>query len=434
MEKEEITIFWFRRDLRLEDNNGLYQALKSGKKVYALFLFDTEIIGELKTKDPRVNFIFNTLIAIGKSLAHYDASLQIHVGKPMNIFSELFKKYTIDSIYCNEDYEPYGVSRDAKIEKLAQKNNSELKQFKDHVIYAKNEVVKKDKTAYKVFTPFSKIWKKKLEIDGIRKFSSEKLLNRIGKYNNTFPSLKSLGFEPSAIIIPEFNLNTELIKKYQQTRNFPAIKGTSRLGVHLRFGTISIRKCVEEANKQEDKTFLNELIWREFFMQILWFYPKTHVLNFKEKYDSIVWRNDPKEYKAWCEGETGYPIVDAGMRELNETGFMHNRVRMITASFLCKHLLIDWRWGEAYFASKLLDFDLAQNVGNWQWVAGTGCDAAPYFRIFNPTEQTKKFDNKYTYINKWVKNLNELTYPKAIVEHKEARERCLRTYKLALNS
>ncbi len=295
-------------------------------------------------------------------------------------------------------------------------------------------MVKDDGTPYVVFTPYSKKWKEHLSKIRLIAYPSEDLLQNITVHTYPFLSLSDIGFEKSNIEPKPFDISEKLITNYPETRNFPAVKGTSMLGVYLRFGTVSIRKLVLEAQKNKNETFLNELIWREFFMQILWHFPHTVNRSFKEKYDAIHWENNEDRFQKWCEGKTGYPFVDAGMRELNATGHMHNRVRMIVASFLCKHLLIDWRWGETYFAQKLLDYEQSSNVGNWQWAAGSGVDAAPYFRIFNPTEQIKKFDSDLKYIKKWVPELETTKYPKPIVDHKEARERCLNVYKKALGT
>jgi len=302
------------------------------------------------------------------------------------------------------------------------------------VIFEKDEVVKKDGNPYVVYTPYMRIWKEKFKTYDLKTYDSKANLGKLVKTND-LPnvSLSDMGFKKAIQDIADFDVSPALIQNYEDTRNFLAKDATSRLGPHLRFGTVSIRAMVNKAIAESNEVFWQELIWREFFMQILWHYPQTATQSFKAKYDRISWRNNAHEFKAWCEGKTGYPLVDAGMRELNETGFMHNRVRMLTGSFLCKHLLIDWRWGEAYFAEKLHDYDMASNVGNWQWVAGSGVDAAPYFRIFNPTSQIKKFDKDLEYVKKWVPEYQELTYPNPIVEHKFARERCLTIYKEALN-
>ena len=433
MENSKVTLFWFRRDLRIEDNTAFFNALNSKNNVLPLFIFDTEIIDELEKDDSRITFIYSLLNGINESLKKFDSSLLIKRGNPIEIFAKLIKQYDVKSIYTNRDYEPYAKIRDEKIEELLESNHIEFKTFKDHVIFETDEIVKQDTTAYKVYTPYSKKWLSTLKDSQLRECESENLLDKLIKQNFTFPSLSEIGFTESTIKVIPFDTTNSLIENYNTTRNFPAINKTSKLSPHLRFGAISIRKCVKNALKAEDPTFVKELIWREFFIQILWHFPKSAQFNFKPKYNTIKWRNNESEFEAWCNGKTGYPIVDAGMNELNETGYMHNRVRMITASFLCKHLLIDWKWGEAYFAKKLLDFDLAQNVGNWQWSSGTGCDSAPYFRIFNPTEQVKKFDKDLKYIKKWVPDFQELTYPMPIVEHKFARARCLETYKSGLN-
>jgi len=431
---DKQTIFWFRRDLRLEDNHGLFKALSENKSVQPIFIFDKNILDKLDKNDARVSFIHKQLEKINQELLKHKSSLLVYLDTPTNVFKKLIKENKIENVYTNKDYEPYGISRDKKIEELLNKSNINFHCFKDHVVFEENEIVKDDGTPYKVYTPFSKKWLNKLQSTEIKTYDSENYFRNLSQEeNNTFLSLQEIGFKPTRINIPIFNISNNLIDNYEATRNFPALKGTSKLGHHLRFGTISVRKAVLEAQKSNNITFLKELIWREFFMSILWHFPHTITKAFKPKYDLIEWRNNEDEFEKWCNGNTGYPLVDAGMRELNTTGFMHNRVRMLVGSFLCKHLLIDWRWGEAYFAKKLLDFELSSNVGNWQWVAGCGVDAAPYFRIFNPTTQIVKFDKQLEYINKWVPEFQELTYPTTIAEHKFARERCLEVYKKALN-
>ncbi len=430
--KNKLVVFWFRRDLRLEDNVALYHALNSGYDVLPIFIFDTFILEDLDRDDTRISFIYDTLLAIQEKLLAEQSSLLIKQGNPVEVFEELTASFNITAVYTNHDYEPYAKQRDAKVLDVLKKQSIQFRTFKDQVIFEKSEVVKQDGTPYKVFTPYAKKWKLLLTADTYKSYESFLLKANFLKATFEFPALKDIGFLKSDKEVFPFDVSQNRLSSYKETRNYPSVEGTSKLSPHLRFGTVSVRYCVREAIQIIDETFLNELIWREFFMQILWHYPESTHNNFKRKYDSIEWRNNEKEFQAWCSGQTGYPIVDAGMRELNNTGYMHNRVRMIVASFLCKHLLIDWRWGEAYFASKLLDFDQAQNVGNWQWVAGTGCDAAPYFRIFNPAEQTKKFDQNWIYINTWVPEYQELTYVQPIVNHKEARERCLKVYKKGL--
>ena len=431
---ENYTVFWFRRDLRVEDNAGLYHALTSGNKVLPLFIFDTEIIHKLPSKDARIEMIHAALRNITDAMKGNRCNVGMYLGQPKAVFESMIKKFNITKVVTNHDYEPYATERDTAIGEFLQKNGIEFETHKDQVIFEKSEVVKDDGTPYKVYTPYSRRWLRRFAEEGISHYPSENHLDQLAAVEQPQLSLKDLGFEPANVPQPKYTFNATIVKEYEATRNFPAVDKTSRTGAHLRFGTISIRKMVADSAQVENPTFLKELIWREFFMQILWHFPHTPHSSFKPQYDRIEWRNNEEEFKRWCEGKTGYPFVDAGMRELNATGFMHNRVRMLVGSFLCKHLLIDWRWGEAYFAEKLLDYEMSSNVGNWQWVAGCGVDAAPYFRIFNPTDQIKKFDKQHEYIQKWVPDYQELTYPKPIVEHKFARERCLATYKAALNA
>jgi deoxyribodipyrimidine photo-lyase len=427
-----MTIFWFRRDLRLEDNVGLFHSLFENDEVLPIFIFDKTILSQLEKNDARVTFIQDLLNKIQENLIKKEKSLAVFCGTPKEIFEKLIRENKIHSVYTNHDYEPYARKRDKEMNDFFKANNISFKTCKDQVIFEKSEVVKDDGSPYVVYTPYSKKWKEKLSKTIIKAFPSEEYLEKITKHNYPFLTLNDIGFQASNIKVPKCNIEEALITNYQDTRNFPAIEGTSRLAPHLRFGSVSIRQLVIYALQFQNQTFLNELIWREFFMQILWHFPHTVNKSFKEKYDYIVWENNEEKFKKWCDGKTGYPFVDAGMRELNTTGHMHNRVRMIVASFLCKHLLIDWRWGEAYFANKLLDYEQSSNVGNWQWAAGSGVDAAPYFRIFNPTEQIKKFDKDLKYIKKWVPELETHLYPKPIVDHKEAREKCLKTYKEAV--
>lgn len=430
MNKPEVNIFWFKRDLRLHDNVGLFHALNSGKPVLPIFIFDTNILDKLnKPEDLRVQFIHQTLVNIDNQLKQIGSGLTIFYGKPDQAFIELKSQYNIGVIYTNHDYEPYALKRDNQIQELASQSGIGFQSFKDQVIFEKKEVTKDDGLPYTVFTPYSRKWKAKLAENPINSFPSETSLQNCFKYAPpTIPLLETMGFSLQEWSYPSTQVIDDVIRNYATQRDFPAINGTSRLGVHLRFGTISVRQLVMNSmNKSE--TYLNELIWRDFYHQILSNFP--HVgegLSFKKEYDQIQWRDSEADFEKWCKGETGYPIVDAGMRELAATGYMHNRVRMITASFLTKHLFIDWRWGEAWFASKLLDFDLAANNGGWQWAAGSGCDAAPYFRIFNPALQTEKFDKKAAYIDKWVPEFNTLTYPAPMVQHEFARKRCLENY------
>ncbi|MHA8091575.1 cryptochrome/photolyase family protein [Aquirufa regiilacus] len=430
--KQKISIFWFRRDLRIEDNHGLYEALKGEFPVLPIFIFDPNILLKLNsTQDARVEFILSALHAIQKRLLDQGSSLKVIHASPLKAYEQLADQYDIQAIYCNHDYEKYAGIRDGSIQSWANQRGIGFSTYKDQVIFEKNEVLSGQNTPYTVFTPYSRKWKERLAQQAIQVFPSETLLNYV-KFTEELPSLESLGFANTGLLFPGNSVSTEIIQGYQANRDFPAKGATSRLSVHLRFGTVSIRSLAKQAIGVSE-TWLNELIWRDFYFNILFHFP--HVSDghaFRKEYDRMEWRNNEVEFKAWCEGQTGYPIVDAGMRELNSTGFMHNRVRMIVASFLVKHLLIDWRWGESYFAEKLLDFDLAANNGGWQWAAGSGCDAAPYFRVFNPTLQTQKFDKELAYIRKWVPEFQELSYPQPIVNHEFARERVLAAYKKAL--
>lgn len=431
--EEKINVFWFRRDLRLNDNHGLYRALTSEIPVLPVFIFDTNILDKLEQKaDARVEFIHQQLELIKSTLEQMGSSLKVYYSTPEKAFSEILKTYAIDTVFANKDYEPYGRERDKNISDLLKKENVGFEMFNDHVVFEPGTIQKEDGSPYTVYTPYSKKW---LAAYG----SIEKQSYPSEKYKENFlktaafqlPGLSAIGFEKINIRVPDLQINEHVIANYAKTRDIPSLAGTSKLGVHLRFGTVSIR-ALSELAENLSQTFLKELIWRNFFIDILWHFPHVAERSFKPKYDFIEWRNSENDFKKWCEGKTGYPMVDAGMRELNATGFMHNRVRMVVASFLTKHLLIDWRWGEAYFAEKLLDFELASNNGNWQWAAGCGCDAAPYFRVFSPAAQQKKFDPQNKYLLKWIPELGTVAYPPPMVEHKMARERALAIYKKAL--
>jgi deoxyribodipyrimidine photo-lyase len=430
---DTISIFWFRRDLRLHDNVALYNALQSEEKILPIFIFDIDILEKIPKNDARISFIHKELNTMNEHLQSCEAGINMFHGNPKEVFQSLIEKYHIVKVFTNHDYEPYAIKRDLEINELLASKSIEFRTYKDQVIFERNEITKKDGNPYVVYTPYSKKWMEAYHINAQKNYPSEDLLS--GFYSSVKPTvltLDDIGFTETRIPIKNYIFNSRIINEYEETRNFPALDNTSKLGPHLRFGSVSIRQMASRADAQDNKIFLKELIWREFFMQILWHFPNTHKDSFKSKYDRINWRNNEEEFKKWCNGTTGYPMVDAGMRQLNETGFMHNRVRMLVGSFLCKHLLIDWRWGEAYFAEKLHDYEMSSNVGNWQWVAGTGVDASPYFRIFNPTSQIQKFDKDLKYIQKWVPDFQELTYPTPMVEHKFARERCLKVYKEAL--
>ena len=428
-----MVIFWFRRDLRLDDNHALFKALKSGYDVLPIFIFDSNITNKLNQNDHRLNYINNVLDGLNKRLSENKKKIYIYKGDPIEIISKLIIKLKIKEIYLNKDYEPYARDRDDKIEKLCVANNVSYNSFKDHVIFEEDQIVKKDGTPYVVYTPYSRKWIEKFQSNQLDSYPSELNLDGFVDSDKIREVNYLMDFEKNIISPKTYNLNNDLIDKYEETRNFPALDSTSRIGVNLRFGTVSTRKIVKTSSERSNNTFLKELIWREFFIQILWHFPHTTEKSFKDKYERIEWRNNMDDFKLWCDGKTGYPIVDAGMNQLNKTGFMHNRLRMVVGSFLCKHLLIDWRLGEKYFADKLFDYEQASNVGNWQWVAGCGVDAAPYFRIFNPEEQQKKFDKELQFIKKWIPNYDKDNYINKIVDHKFARERCLNTYKKALN-
>jgi len=428
-QKDAIAVFWFRRDLRLEDNVGLYHALRSGHPVLPVFILDTEILDRLEEKaDRRVAFILAALGEINKKLASAGSSLKVLHRTPVEAFRKILDEYDVKAVFTNRDYEPYATARDEKISVLLKNSAIPFHSFKDQVILEKKEVVKSDGSPYTVFTPYSRAWKKQLTIQDTESFFSEKHAGNFLKLPAArIPGPEEISFTNTDTVSPVPAINQEIIRNYHLTRDIPSLEGTTRLGVHLRFGTVSIRQLVRTA-LDLNETWLNELIWREFFMSIIWHFPHVTDSSFKARYDAIQWRNNEEEFDRWCNGMTGYPIVDAGMRELNTTGFMHNRVRMIIASFLTKHLLTDWRWGEAYFAGKLLDYELSSNNGNWQWAAGTGCDAAPYFRVFNPAEQTRKFDPQMRYINRWVPELGSPSYPSPMIDHAMARQRALATY------
>ena len=431
--KPVVTIFWFRRDLRLHDNAGLYQALQSGQPVLPLFIFDTDILDSLEDKDDRrVEFIHQAIAVMQEELTGMGSTLDVRYGKPLEVYHDLLNEYEIKAVYTNHDYEPYARERDQAIAQWLKSRAIPFHSFKDQVIFEKDEVLKDDGKPYTVFTPYSRKWKAVLSTQPLPVFNTKKFQKHfLVQEPKAVPSLATMGFTATGLPFPAKSWKKEVISRYKEQRDIPSLPGTSRLSVHLRFGTISIRELAREAGALNE-TFLNELIWRDFYHMILWHFPQVVGHSFKPDYDKIRWRNNEQEFAAWCNGQTGYPIVDAGMRELNVTGFMHNRVRMIVASFLTKHLLIDWRWGEGYFARKLLDFDLSANNGGWQWAAGSGCDAAPYFRVFNPYLQTQKFDPGLKYIRQWVPEFEELTYVRPLVVHEIARKRCLETYAAAL--
>jgi deoxyribodipyrimidine photo-lyase len=429
-----VSVFWFRRDLRMEDNAGLYQALKSGNAVLPFFIFDKDILDDLEDKDDaRVSFIYKAVEEIRKECYKHGSDLLVVYDKPEHAWQTLINTYKIAAVYTNHDYEPYAKERDGAVKALLDKINIAFKTYKDQVIFEKAEVIKDDGKPYTVYTPYKNKWYQKLKPFYLKAYPTEKYFINLLRFNAAvIPTLEEMGFTKSKIDYPEKEYDN-VIADYAKNRDFPAITGTSHVGIHLRFGTVSIRRCARDAYESDEKTWLNELIWREFYSMVLYHFPQTVDHAFRPEYDRIEWVNDEEQFKAWCNGQTGYPMVDAGMRELNATGYMHNRVRMVVASFLSKHLLIDWRWGEHYFARKLLDYEMASNVGGWQWAAGSGTDAAPYFRIFNPEAQLKRFDPKLEYIKKWVPEYADFSkYPKPIVDHAFARDRVLKAFKAAL--
>ncbi|MBW0177759.1 deoxyribodipyrimidine photo-lyase [Sediminibacterium sp.] len=429
--KPRIQVMWFRRDLRLSDNAALYHALRTGIPVLPVFIFDKNILDQLDDKaDRRVEFIHAAITELQQQLVQMGSTLEVYYDYPKEVYKKLLERYDIEAVFTNHDYEPYAQERDAAIAALLKEYGTGFKTYKDQVIFEKSEVVKDDGKPYTVFSPYARKWRAKLNIFYLKAYPTEKYFSNFYQQTPvTIPTLLSIGFQPVALPFPSKELEEAVIRHYGENRNFPSLeKGTSKMGVHLRFGTVSIRYLARKAMEWND-VYLNELIWRDFYHTILWHFPQVGKgASFKPEYDKIEWRNNETEFEHWCNGTTGYPIVDAGMRELNTTGYMHNRVRMIVASFLTKHLLIDWRWGEAYFAQKLLDFDLAANNGGWQWASSSGCDAAPYFRVFNPSLQTEKFDKDLRYIRKWIPELNEFNYPQPIVQHELARKRVLEVY------
>ncbi len=430
---ENVNIFWFRRDLRVDDNHGFFEALNAGLPIVPVFIFDPAILAQFPNpNDARLTFIHRCLTDLDREFRKFNSSLQVYVSSPEVVFGQLASKYTIHSVFTNTDYEPAAIVRDQKVAQILQNKGIEFHIFKDQIVFHQNEIVKADGSPYTVFTPYCKKWKEKLASHPIPVYESEKHLYSLKHLSSDyFPELAEIGYQVQDRSFPEKKFDQLLVENYAKTRDFPAEDGTSKLGIHLRFGTISIRKLTQFAQIHSE-VFLNELIWRNFYMDILWHFPHAAEKSFKPAYDFIPWLNNEADFELWCTGQTGYPLVDAGMRELNETGYMHNRVRMVVASFLTKHLLIDWRWGEMYFASKLLDYELASNNGGWQWASGSGCDAAPYFRVFSPELQTKKFDHDFKYIKKWVPEYGTSAYPKPMVDHAFARNRAIETYRKTL--
>ena len=432
--KPRISIHWFRRDLRLADNHGLFRALSEHGDVLPLFIFDTDILGKLEDRhDRRVDFIHRALAGIQTELAHRGSTLHVETGRPIEVWKRLLERFEITAVTANHDHEPYAIARDRAVTDLLASSGVPFRTFKDISIFERSEVMKDDGAPYTVYTPYMRKWRAQFTAGMAAPFASEGLLSRLRKSAPLpLPSLEDIGFRTTDLQVPPTTLSEDLLANYEHTRDLPAVTGTSRMSTHLRFGTVSVRELVRRSFKSSPK-YLNELIWREFFIQILWNFPHPERA-FKPAYDRIPWLPDEEGFKKWCEGSTGYPLVDAGMRELNATGLMHNRVRMVVASFLTKHLLIDWRWGEAYFATKLLDFELSSNNGGWQWASGSGCDAAPYFRVFNPTLQLQRYDPELTYVKRWVPEYGTVNYARPMIVHEAARDRVLQVYKQALTA
>ncbi|MDD2412378.1 MAG: deoxyribodipyrimidine photo-lyase [Bacteroidales bacterium] len=432
--KENLIIFWFRRDLRWDDNHALFEALSQKKPVLPIYIFDVDVLKRFSNADNKaVSLIYKSILRMNEKLESFESSISVFHDSVENVFNSLLQKYNVQGVYANEDYESYGIKRDENIFNLLKKKNIQFHLFQDHLIFKPGKILKKDDTPYLIYTPFSKIWKEEFFKISTPHYSSEELLSNLYKNKKSIlPKIEDLGFRLQDVSI-DFKFKKDVLLNYHDTRDFPYLeKGTSGISPFLRFGLISVREAVRIASLINEK-FLNELIWREFFMHILWHFPHVENRSFKTKYDAIEWSLDETAFLRWCNGETGYTLVDAGMRQLNSTGLIHGRVRMLTASFLVKHLQIDWRWGEAYFAQKLLDYELSSNNGNWQWAAGCGCDAAPYFRLFNPDIQRQKFDPNFEYVKKWVPEYQQLAYQNnRIVDLKIAKEKTMRMYKLAL--
>jgi deoxyribodipyrimidine photo-lyase len=430
-----MVLFWHRRDLRIDDNAGLFKALKENDQVQPVFIFDSMILSELPCNDQRVRFIHQEIQSLKKEYQELDSDLKVYFGNPIELIPSIAQQHRCSAVYTNRDYEPYALERDKQIFASLEELGISFIGTKDHVIFEKSEVTKDDGLPYTIFTPYARKWKAALTESSLSSSSTSLYRANFARREKIqeLISMKELGFEDIQLFpFPAKSFPDSIVKNYHENRDFPMVNGTSRLSLHLRFGTISIRKLARFA-LERNETYLNELIWRDFYQMIIYHYPHSVKNAFKKQYDKIEWEQNEEHFQAWCVGKTGYPLVDAGMRELNETGFMHNRVRMVVASFLTKHLLIDWRRGESYFAEKLIDFELASNIGGWQWAAGCGCDAAPYFRVFNPTAQQEKFDKQKKYIQKWVPEYGTSSYPNPIIDHVFARERVLSRFKKALN-
>ncbi len=467
-------LFWFRRDLRTNDNAGLYHALKAGKRVYCTFIFDREILDHLPSKaDRRVEFIWESVRELADTLNRHGGALIVRYARASDEIPALAQELKVDAVFTNEDYEPAAIARDKKVAAALHANGITFEQFKDTVIFEKDEVLTQAAKPFSVFTPYKNAWLKKLTDFYLKPYPTERYVGNLAKSAAApaIPTLADMGFTSTNIkslvtcgVTGAALLRDDFIDRmadYRVARDFPSVKGVSYLSVHNRFGTISIRELATIAHAETIKrknegaeTWLSELIWRDFYFQILWHTPHAATSAYKREYDALTWENDKTLFQAWCEARTGYPIIDAAMRQLNQSGYMHNRLRMIVASFLTKDLLIDWRWGEKYFADHLNDFDLSANNGGWQWAASTGCDAQPYFRIFNPITQSERFDPQGKFIRKYLPELKNIPdkfihapwtlppidataknfligrdYPQPIVDHAVQRDKALAMYK-----
>ena len=465
-------LVWFRRDLRIDDNVALSAALASHEQVYAVFVFDTDILAPLPRRDRRVEFIWHSVAELATALRESGGGLLVRHGRAQELIPQLAETLQVDAVYANRDYEPGAIARDAAVQARLKADHRQFLDFKDQVIFDRAELLNRSGKPFSVFTPYKRAWLAALTPGHLQSHGQNSDWDRLARLpdQEAFPGLPELGFETTdlsnlrlpvgmsgaAALFDDF-LNR--IDHYAQARDCPAVKGPSYLSTHLRFGTISIRQLLGHAMAHGGsgaETWVSELIWREFYQMLLWHHPHVVGQAFKPEYDAVQWRQDPASFAAWCAGQTGYPLVDAAMRQLNQTGYQHNRLRMVTASFLTKDLGIDWRLGEAYFAEKLNDFDLAANNGGWQWAASTGCDAQPWFRIFNPVTQSEKFDPQGKFIRRYVPELTTMPdkfihapwqlsvaeqnrtgvllgrdYPMPLVDHASARLATLERYKVA---
>lgn len=463
-------LMWFRRDLRLHDNTAFSRALTDCDRVYCTFIFDREILDKIENRnDRRVTFIHQCIHDMQKKLKKKGASIIVRIANAREEIPILARELKVDRVYANHDYEPCRIERDIAVRKALAGDGRELLTFKDHIVFEKNEIVNQSGLPFKVYTPYNKAWRAELRDEHISEMPCKRHFKKLAGppsgVNSHAWSFDDIGFAESRNLWKGgtreartmFDEFLTRIAEYRENRNFPTTQGVSRLSVHLRFGTVSIRELIREAMQIDGvgaKTWIDELIWREFYNMILHHFPHSQSRAFQSIYDDLPWRRDKRQFAAWCEGRTGYPIVDAAMRELNTTGYMHNRARMIVASFLTKDLFIDWRWGERYFARQLLDYDLSQNLGGWQWSASIGTDAQPYFRVFNPILQSKRFDPEGDYIRKFIPELSKYPtseihapwelpslsqaqcgcmigkdYPEPIVQHDEARKEVVSIFK-----